>query len=186
MTIYNITTYAWPVSILKTIEAWRRNFIWSGDINQKKLVIVAWKKVCSPFDEGGLGLRSLVCLNEAANLKLCWDFLHSDEDWVVILRSRMMRGVQVINHYIYSSIWSNIKAELLVIKENSSWKVGTGQNIILWMDYWCGVPLAQSLNIHQTVVTWLPQKVSDIIINQQWHIPPSLDLMFPNLKNMVQ
>jgi hypothetical protein len=71
MTIYNITTYAWPVSILKTIEAWTRNFIWSGDINQKKLVTVAWKKVCSPFDEGGLGLRSLVCLNEAANLKLC-------------------------------------------------------------------------------------------------------------------
>jgi hypothetical protein len=54
------------------------------------------------------------------------------------------------------------------------------------MDYWCGVPLAQSLNIHQTVVTWLPQKVSDIIINQQWHIPPSLDLLFPSLKNMVQ
>jgi hypothetical protein len=80
MAIYSISIYSWPISILKSIETWSRNFIWSGNINQKKLVTVAWKKVCAPYEEGGLGLRSLIALNEAANLKWCWELLHSLED----------------------------------------------------------------------------------------------------------
>lgn len=39
--------------------------------DKKKMVTVAWKKVCSDYDEGGLGIRSLVCLNAASNLKTC-------------------------------------------------------------------------------------------------------------------
>jgi hypothetical protein len=73
-----------------------------------------------------------------------------------------------------------------IIKENSCWKIGTGQSINLWNDAWCGVPLAHSLHIHQSVINCLPQHVSDIILNQQWHISPGLNLIFPNLKNLVQ
>ncbi|XP_045794076.1 uncharacterized protein LOC123888954 [Trifolium pratense] len=137
------------------------------------------------MDEGGLGLRSLISINEAANLKLCWEFLNTDEDWAHVLRSRVLRGQKAINHHIFSSLWSSIKSEMSVIKENSCWKVGTGHNINLWNDPWCGVPLAQSLHIHQSVINGLLQQVSDIILNQQWHIPPSLNHMFPNLKNLV-
>jgi hypothetical protein len=71
MTVYSMAVYTWPNTILKSIEAWTRNFIWSGNINQKKLVTVAWKKMCAPHEEGGLGLRSLITINEAPNLKLC-------------------------------------------------------------------------------------------------------------------
>jgi hypothetical protein len=70
-----------------------RNFIWSGDINKKKLVTVAWKKVCTPLAEGFLGLRSLLRLNEAANLKLCWDLLLFEEDWAIILKKRFSKMV---------------------------------------------------------------------------------------------
>ncbi|GAU35456.1 hypothetical protein TSUD_364120 [Trifolium subterraneum] len=108
---------------------------------------VAWKKVCAPLDEGGLGLRSLTSINEASNLKLCWELMHSNEDWAVILRSRVFRDDKIINHHIYSSLWSSIKTENDVIG--------------------------------------LPQRVSDLTFNQQWFVPPDLDSLFPNLKNMV-
>ncbi|CAJ2667996.1 unnamed protein product [Trifolium pratense] len=186
MLVYSISIYSWPVALLKTIEGWTRNFIWSGDIAQRKLVTVSWKKVCAPYEEGGLGLRSLISTNEAANLKLCRDLLHSNEDWAAILKSRVLRGQQVIKHHIFSSLWSSIKNEIPVIKENSSWNVGTGQLINLWHDTWCGIPLQQSLNIPQNVSIWLPQLVSDLILNHQWHIPPLLENMFPNLLSMVQ
>jgi len=57
MLIHTMNVYSWPVSLLKEIERWIKNFIWSGDIYKKKMVTVAWKKVCSYLDEGGLGLR---------------------------------------------------------------------------------------------------------------------------------
>ncbi|GAU50480.1 hypothetical protein TSUD_409650 [Trifolium subterraneum] len=128
MTIYSISIYSWPSSILKSIEAWIRNFIWSGNIDQRKLVTVAWKKICAPFDEGGLGLRSLKVLNAAANLKLCWDLMHSDEDWAKILRNRVMRKGKAINHHVNSSIWSSVKQEVQVILDNSCWRVGNGSD----------------------------------------------------------
>lgn len=77
MLTYSMAIYSWPISLLKTIEKWIRNFLWSGEINTRKLVTLSWKKVCKSYDEGGLGIRSLICLNESFNLKLCWDLVHS-------------------------------------------------------------------------------------------------------------
>jgi hypothetical protein len=41
MLIYNITLYSWPVSLIKEVEKHFRNFIWSGDIDKRKLVTVS-------------------------------------------------------------------------------------------------------------------------------------------------
>jgi len=71
MLIHTISIYVWPVSLLKDLEKSIRNFIWSGDIDRRKLVTVSWKNLCKPIEEGGLGLRSLTLLNEATNLNLC-------------------------------------------------------------------------------------------------------------------
>jgi len=62
----------------------KKNFIWSGDASKRKLVTVAWKKICKPYEEGGMGLRNLISLNEAFNLKLCWDLMQSEEDWAIV------------------------------------------------------------------------------------------------------
>jgi len=80
MLIHTLSVYDWPVSLLKELEAVMRKFFWSGDINNRKLVTVAWKKMCKPTDQGGLGIRSLKKLNQATNLKLCWDLFHKKEE----------------------------------------------------------------------------------------------------------
>jgi hypothetical protein len=41
MLIYSITLYSWPVSLIKEVEKHFRNFIWSGDIDKRKLVTVS-------------------------------------------------------------------------------------------------------------------------------------------------
>jgi len=71
MLIHTMSIYSWPTKFLRDMERWIKNFIWSGDINQRKLITVAWKKVCVDYEEGGLGTKSLICLNEASNLKMC-------------------------------------------------------------------------------------------------------------------
>jgi hypothetical protein len=67
--------------LIKKVERDIKNFIWSGDVEKKKLVIVAWKKLCRPLSQGGLNLRSLSCLNKAVNLNLCWSLFHSQSSW---------------------------------------------------------------------------------------------------------
>jgi hypothetical protein len=77
------------------------SILWSGDLIVRKTVIVAWSTVCSPLDEGGLGIRSLSILNQASNLKLFGDLMNSDNHWAVFLRSRVVRESGFINYHIF-------------------------------------------------------------------------------------
>jgi hypothetical protein len=166
MLIHSITVYSWPISLLKGLERWIKNFIWSGDIYQRKLVTVAWKFFCKPYDEGGLGIKSLITLNEASNLKLCWDFLVSQEDWAVLLRARTIRNGSSINHHIFSSLWGSMKSEFKNVMDNSSFLLGDGNLINFWKDRWCGShSIAHYLQIPDYILHNLHSKVVDFIHN---------------------
>lgn len=119
MMMYNISLYSWPASLIKQVEQKIRNFIWSGDQDKRKLVTVAWKKICRPSSQGGLNLRSLHSLNNASNLKLYWELLNSEKAWAKLLRDRVVKNGKIIQYHIYSSLWSSIKDEYQVILENS-------------------------------------------------------------------
>lgn len=185
MLTHSLTVYDWPVSLLKELEKCIRNFIWSGDTEKRKLVTVAWNKICKPTDEGGLGLRSLTVLNEAANLKLCWDMLNSNEDWAIVLRSRVCPRRTPIRSHVFSSIWSSIKLEFNLIFEKSRWCIGDGQLIIFWNDNWGGQSLATTLNLNSYLVAHLEAKVSDFIEDFQWKIPIFLQSTFPVTMQLI-
>jgi hypothetical protein len=147
MLTYSNSIYSWPVSLLKKIEKCIRNFIWSGDIEKRKLVTTSCKKICRPLSQGGLNLRSLTSLNKASNLKLCWSLMHSDSSWARLLRDRVFRQRRVILYHVYSSLWSIIKDEYEVILYNAVWLLGNAKDINFWSDSWCGWPLVEQFNI---------------------------------------
>lgn len=124
MMLHCFLVYSWPSSLLKKVEAWIRDFVWAGDVNQKKVVTVALHKVCAPKLEGGLGLRSLMSVNRAAALKLGWKLLHSDLQWAILLRARVFKHGCQISYHISSSIWVGLKSVLHIIKDNSIWQLG--------------------------------------------------------------
>jgi hypothetical protein len=73
---HTIALYCWPASSIKSLECSIKNFIWSGDVNKRKLVTVAWHKVCKPTSQGCLGLRLISQINKGASLKLQWDLIN--------------------------------------------------------------------------------------------------------------
>jgi hypothetical protein len=185
MLIYSISIYSWPAALLKDIEKCMRNFIWSDDIDKRKLVTTSWKKICLPFVQGGLNLRSLSNLNKATNLKLCWSLMTSNSAWARLLKERVFRSHKVIHHHIYSSLWSSIKEEFGTILDNSIWLIGNGESINFWNENWCGTPLTEIFNIPTQIRPLLTSTVSDYLVNGQWIFPQQLTQAFPNLVNMV-
>ncbi|WJX12769.1 hypothetical protein P8452_03227 [Trifolium repens] len=185
MLTYSISLYSWPVSLLKDIEKCIRNFIWSGDLEKRKLVTISWKKICKPLAQGGLNIRSLIHLNKASNLKLCWTMVNSQTPWALLLKDRVFKKGKAIQHHIFSSIWSSIKEEYSMIKDNAAWLVGNGENINFWLDSWCGDPLVDQLDIPEQVRPFLTAQVSDFITNGLWSIPPALSNMFSNLSSII-
>ncbi|GAU23976.1 hypothetical protein TSUD_327770 [Trifolium subterraneum] len=147
----------------------------------RKLVTVPCNKVCSPIDEGGLGIRSLSNLNKASNLKLFWELLNSDNQWATLLRSRVVRSNGFIKHHIYSSLRSGIKSQDQFIAQNTRWLLGNGNSINFWLHNWCGTPIVNFLQIPQHLHSHLMARVSDFIINHQWFVPLDLQAAYPTL-----
>lgn len=109
MLIYSFHIYTWHISLLKTVDQWIRNFIWSEDISTRKLVTIACKTACCPFAEGGHGIRPLRKINEVAILKLCWDLLFEDSQCACFLRARYLWQNKPMGHHMISSIWVGLK-----------------------------------------------------------------------------
>lgn len=72
------------------------------------MVIVAWSTNCTSIIERNLGLRSISKHNDAINLKLGWDLIHSNNYQAKFLRSMEMRGNKFIGYHIFSSILSSL------------------------------------------------------------------------------
>jgi len=185
MLIHCLSIYSWPVSLIKDVERWIRNFLWSGDIHQKKLVTVAWHKVCKPIKEGGLGIRNLSTINEAGNLKLCWDITQSDLQWATFLRSRVLRNTKPISHHISSSIWCSAKHKLPTILNNSSWQLGNGEKINFWCDSWCGEAFVVAFNIPEHIHNSLHSLVAHYIHDNEWSVPQAIRDIFRSLQQKL-
>ena len=58
------------------LERIQRNFLWGSSEGSFKYPLVAWDKVCSPIEMGGLGIRNVVSFNQDLLRKWLWRYGH--------------------------------------------------------------------------------------------------------------
>jgi hypothetical protein len=56
---YMLSLFPIPADVAKCIEKIQRDFLWGGMNDKFKFHLVEWDKVCSPIDEGGLGIKNM-------------------------------------------------------------------------------------------------------------------------------
>ncbi|KAK1422577.1 hypothetical protein QVD17_17860 [Tagetes erecta] len=121
--IYFFSLFKAPKKVIENLDKIRRNFLWGGNVDRKRVNWVKWEVVCSPKSSGGLGVGSLESLNLSLLAKWWWKFkTESHGLWKQAIESIHLtrRG----NHFIpgrkdISGVWINIKRiESSLIKQN--------------------------------------------------------------------
>ncbi|GKC68147.1 reverse transcriptase domain-containing protein [Tanacetum coccineum] len=75
MQIYWASVYMFPSSTINEIEKLLKGFLWcQGPLTSGKAK-VAWKQVCLPKEQGGLGIKSLKKWNEVLLIKQLWKII---------------------------------------------------------------------------------------------------------------
>ena len=87
MVSYWIHSFKIPVSISKELEKLFANFLWKGGIHA-----YSWTNICKPKVEGGVGIRRIQEINEAAGLKLIWKLCTSQSLWASWMNERYCKG----------------------------------------------------------------------------------------------
>nr|GFB03631.1 reverse transcriptase domain, reverse transcriptase zinc-binding domain protein [Tanacetum cinerariifolium] len=72
--VYYFSTFKAPKKVNNQLEGIWRIFFWGGSLDDNKILWIAWKKVISPRDQGGIGIDSLGTCNQAMLIKWWWRF----------------------------------------------------------------------------------------------------------------
>nr|GEY11893.1 RNA-directed DNA polymerase, eukaryota, reverse transcriptase zinc-binding domain protein [Tanacetum cinerariifolium] len=146
---YYMSIYMIPIFIQKKLESMRNNFFICGDLEEKKMTLVKWKKCLANKDLGGLGIGSIYGLNLGLLFKWVWRFLCNSPDlWVRVIKNLHGAHGGVMEDSNYSSCyspWSGILASISSLKLKGIEllslcvrKIGNGVYCRFWDDIWCG------------------------------------------------
>ena len=73
---YFLSLFTIPKVVAARLISIQRNFLWGSSEGSFKYPLVAWDKVCSHVEMGGLGIRSVVSFNQALLGNWLWRFGH--------------------------------------------------------------------------------------------------------------
>lgn len=152
---YWMNVYKVPSTVAARMEQIRRNFLWGHFQEQfglkKKLHAIAWKKICKPKDQGGLGIVSIKTKNLALLSKWFYRWEHERcRKWNQWVRQKYnfdsSEGlIEGLNRNGLSTCLKNIitasdnKVLNKILKHESfSWKLRNGISIYFWEDLWTG------------------------------------------------
>ncbi|XP_026398577.1 uncharacterized protein LOC113294395 [Papaver somniferum] len=173
----------WPMveMMQNKLARWKGKLLYfndrlSGDGDIRKFKTLSWKKVCSPYSEGGLGLQRLKILNKALLMKILWRIINSEAEWALFIKAKFQDKKQQWKcNWKLSSICPGLKGAWNHLKENIKWCLGNGQKMSFWYDSWLGnTPIIEEVGLTEYVKNHINLKVSDLILEGKWNVPEEL------------
>ena len=179
MQVYWATKFILPALTIAKMESLLSAFLWKGVSLSTKGAKVAWKQLCFPKSEGGLGIKRLKTWNQAAAINHIWTLL-TDKDslWVAWVHKHLLKGRPFWQVTIPSNpswIWRKILQAREQCRGGFRVKMGNGQNTFLWYDYWLPngirpIDILPQRTLSSSTLPWTA-KVADIIVNDRWNFP---------------
>ncbi|KAL0287048.1 UNVERIFIED_CONTAM: putative ribonuclease H protein [Sesamum radiatum] len=128
-----------PKGIIELIEAKIRKFLWQGSTGCG-YAKVSWEQICKPKEEGGLGFRTIITMNQALMLKHLWRLIQLDRSsiWVDWILQYRLRNSSLWSYTGATGSWGWKKMLKLrpLLRCGLTYRVGNGDSFKLWKDIW--------------------------------------------------
>ena len=140
---FAMSCFKLSVTLYNDIEQLIRKFWWGHRGNQRKIHWSKWITLCFPKDLGGMGFKELHKFNDAMLAKQAWRLLENKNS----LFHRFFKEIFFPNENIFTAkegsgsfAWKSILIGREVIKKGAIWRVGNGENILIYHDRWLPTP----------------------------------------------
>ena len=137
---FYLSVFRIPASIEQRLSGIMRRFFWKGSTEGRGLALVAWDDICTPTDQGGLGVPHLDTMNVALLSKWVIRIMGPEEDVIrSVMRDRYddvdwdrmtsrVRGA--------SAFWRALGKVVPTIRQFFSAHLGDGASFRFWLDEW--------------------------------------------------
>ena len=139
--MYCASVFILPKKVIKDIEQLIRNFLWSGNDLDPHKAKVAWRDICYPKKQGGLGIKPLYVWNQSLVAKLVWRLLVGNKEslWVQWVHTYRVRGTcfwLLKTPYACPWYWRKLLLVRGTVKPFFGWRIGDGRSTFFWYDQW--------------------------------------------------
>lgn len=130
-----------PCAVVKELERLFKDFLWNKGERKKGGTKVAWKKICKPKDQGGLGLKDLEKRNDMFLIKHIWNLLSGRDtiwvDWIQNVRLKRRNFWEVEKSRHASWLWNHMLDMRGQVSKFLMVKLGDGRTASVGFDKWC-------------------------------------------------
>lgn len=177
--VYYMANILFSKKFLSKLTAVIRTFWWTGvreEPTVKALCLRAWKDICTPKQEGGLGIRNIQATNQSLVLSTAWRIAQDTGSHLYkILKSKYFHDTSIWRakpNVPKSAFWTAIIKILPLMTKHSFYQLTTG-NVSIWSTPWCPdwADIYDHLIIQQNGFRY-PSNVQDLWLPHQkrWNI----------------
>ncbi|PKU60060.1 Putative ribonuclease H protein [Dendrobium catenatum] len=161
-----------PKRILHKIEKAARNFIWDKQGGLHGLHYISWEKICRPWKEGGLSIKSVSDITGPLRAKFAWNFLKEEDSLLYkSLKARYGPKFWMKSNSAYKSVtWKILADGAQSLSNITRWKIAAGENINTLEDAWIlDKSLQQWPTFVSTAISEFP-KLKEFISDSSWKV----------------
>jgi hypothetical protein len=136
--VYYMSNILFTKKFIAKLTAIIRTFWWTGvrdETNSRALCLRAWKDICTPKKEGGLGIRNFQAVNQGLILTAAWRIAdHPDDLLHKILKSKYFHDCSIWRpkpNVPKSAFWASVLKVLPLLRTHSFYQITQG-NISIW------------------------------------------------------
>lgn len=156
-----------PVVVIEELERMFAKFLWGTTETRRKKHWRSWDKVCRPYEEGGLGVRSLASMIQTFGMKLWWRMRSQDSLWARYMLHRYGKRKDIMTIKSWeSSGWKRLIDIAPKAQPHIFWSIRNG-NAFFWQDHWFGDESLRARGLHNNNMN---EKVSDYWRNGEWDV----------------
>lgn len=131
--VYYMSNILFSKKILANLTAIIRSFWWTGvrqEAGARALCLRAWKDICTPKSEGGLGIRNMQAMNQGLILAAAWRIADDVDGHIYnVLKSKYFHDSSIWtakNNVPKSAFWTSVLKILPLLKAHSSYQITRG------------------------------------------------------------
>lgn len=175
-----------PAFVINKLHKLFASFYWSNSTDGRKRHWASWDTLCLPYEEGGVGFRSLHDVLKALFCKLWWNFRTKSTLWSSFISQKYCKkmNAMVVPWRYGSHVWQKMLECRDLNEHQILWHPKMGSSLFLF-ENWTGLGALYFSTPPDFFCDESVQNINEVVLEDGWDVDKIRELMPEDFANHI-